>query len=212
MSGNVKSGSDSKRPWFEPVSAILMAVASLSTAWCSYQSSSWSGTAADFAVRADRCERRAMAMQLQSNQYTSVESMLFMQFIEARLSGSAKLADFYLARFSPQLREAYDKWIQLHPLENPDVSHPFSPEFYKPRFAEEIQAMREKAGDLSAHGKAAGKAANRYLSLTVLLAIVLFSIATSGQFDRRLIRQSSLAFSAALFGYVLVRILMLPAA
>lgn len=31
-----------------------------------------------------------------------------------------------------------------------DISHPFSPEFYKPRFAEEIQAMREKADELSA--------------------------------------------------------------
>src|SRR6267378_50338 len=31
----------SKKRWVEPVTALLMALATLSTAWCSYQSAAW---------------------------------------------------------------------------------------------------------------------------------------------------------------------------
>lgn len=55
---------DNKRSWFEPVTAILMAVASLSTAWCSYQSSLWSGQSSGFETQSDKLEQQATAMHL----------------------------------------------------------------------------------------------------------------------------------------------------
>ena len=42
--------SQPKTPWFDPICAILMGVASLSTAWCSYQNSRWSGLSGDLAT------------------------------------------------------------------------------------------------------------------------------------------------------------------
>lgn len=60
---------EAKSPWFDAVCAILMAAASLSTAWCSYQNSHWSGRTTDLLTHADTLQREAMAMTLESRHW-----------------------------------------------------------------------------------------------------------------------------------------------
>jgi hypothetical protein len=54
--------------------------------------------------------------------------------------------------------------------------------------------------------------AAHYLSNTVLFAAVLFFAGTSGKFDHRYVRQSSLFFAIAGFFFAAVRMFMLPIA
>lgn len=83
---------EAKRTWFEPVTAILMAVASLSTAWCSYQSSLWSGLSSGCGTPADKLEKQATAMHLEAQQIESVQMREVMEVIDATLEGDAKRA------------------------------------------------------------------------------------------------------------------------
>jgi len=54
--------SQEKRKWGEPVTALLMALATLSTAWCSYQSAAWTRKSKGLTNESNALERRAGLM------------------------------------------------------------------------------------------------------------------------------------------------------
>ena len=203
--------SEAKRRWFEPASAILMALATLGTAWCSYQSSEWNGQSSTFATKAGRSNQQAAVLHLEGNQVTMLQAKMFTEFIDAQMSGKEKLANFYLDRFPPELRKAYDAWIAEKPFENPKADpHPFVPNLYQPRFVQDARQASADAGRNDAEGKRASAVAAHYLSNTVLFAAVLFFAGTSGKFDHRYVRQSCFFFALAAFLFAAVRTLMLP--
>lgn len=202
-----------KRRWFEPATAILMAVSSLSTAWCSYQSSRWSGQSSSLATRADKLERQADTMLLEAQQIETVQVKAVMEVIDAHMAGNEKLEKFYTDRFPADLKSSYEKWIALKPYENPTAPpHPFVPALYTPRFAQDIRDAKAEAARDDAQSNVTGQHASTYLSNTVILASVLFFAGTMGKFNQRHVRWSSLAFAVTLFAYALVRIFMLPVA
>jgi hypothetical protein len=202
---------ESHRRWLEPASAILMALATLSTAWCSYQSSKWSGQSSGFATNAARLEQRAALLHLEDNQITSIQAKMFMDFINATLAGNNKLAQFYSDRFPPELRVAYDRWMEQKPFDNPKADpHPFVPGLYKPRFAQDAEQVTADAGRDGAEAKRTGNFAAQYLSNTVLFAMVLFFAGTSARFNQRYVRLSSFFFAGAVFLFAVSRLLMLP--
>jgi hypothetical protein len=204
---------EAKRPWFEPVTAILMAVASLSTAWCSYQSSRWSGQSSGFETQADKLEKEAASLHLSGQQIESAQLGAVMEVIDAKLDGDEKRADFYTHRFGEELKPAWEKWIALKPFENPQAPpHPFVPPLYTPRFHETINKLKTEAAAAEAQSNTTGHTASIYLSNTVILATVLFFAGTVGKFTQRHVRWSSLGFAVVLFIYTLVRMLMLPIA
>ncbi len=203
--------SETRRHWFEPASAILMAFATLGTVWCSYQSSKWSGESSEFATEAGRGHQQAALLHLESNQVTSLQAKMFAEYLDAHMSGNDKLAQFYLGRFAPELRKAFDGWMAQNPFENPKADpHPFVPNLYQPRFVEQVRQMNVKADRNDADAKRNGHVATQYLSITVLLAAVLFFAGTSARFDQRHVRQSCLFFAIIVFLFAAVRICMLP--
>src|SRR5260370_14927593 len=175
---------ETKRRWFEPASAILMALATLSTAWCSYQCSKWNGASSDFATKAVRLEQKAAVLDVQDTQIVSIQVTLFTDFINAKVAGNDKLAQFYSDRFPPELRAAYDRWMAQKPLENPKADpHPFVPSLYKPRFTENIRQATADAGRNGTEARRTGNIAPQYLSITVFLPTVLFFCGTTPRFD-----------------------------
>jgi hypothetical protein len=205
--------SEAKRHWFEPASAILMALATLSTAWCSYQSSKWNGQSGSFSAEAGRLVQKAALLHLEGNQVVGVQMKMFAEFIDAHVTGNDKLAHFYSDRFPPQLRKAYDAWLTEKPFENPSADpHPFVPKLYQARFVQDARQANADAGRNDAEAKRTGNFAAQYLSNTVLLAAVLFFAGTSAKFDQRHVRQSSFFFAVAVFLFAAVRMLMLPVA
>lgn len=202
---------DPKKPWLEPVCAILMGVATLSTAWCSYQNSRWSGQSSSLATHADKLERQAFAQHLEAVQVQSIQLEAVMEVVDAHLKGDEKLERFYTDRFGAELKPAYEKWLALKPYENPAApAHPFTPELYVPRFQQEIHHAQAEAANADAGANAADQTASGYLSNTVLLASVLFFAGTASKFDERRVRLGSLTFAIVLFLYAAVRAFMLP--
>jgi hypothetical protein len=202
---------DAKRPWFEPVTAILMAVASLSTAWCSYQSSRWSGESAAHETRADFLGRQAAEQHLEAQQIQAIHMATWMEAMDAQIDGDEKLARFYTDRFGEELKPAYDQWVALKPFENPAAPpHPFVPELYSFRFTQEIRAAKSEAADAEKAANIAGHHADAYLSNTVILATVLFFAGTMEKFNQRHVRWASLAFAVAMFAFATVRMILLP--
>jgi hypothetical protein len=156
-------------------------------------------------------ERRAGLLSVQGVQQATIHAAMFMQLLAAQQAGNEKLVNFYVERFPPDVRKAYDAWLAQKPLENPNADpHPFVPKLYEvPRTREAADATAKAANSLQ-EARNAGNVSGQYLANTVLFATVLFFASASGKFEQRRVRVVAFAFAVAVFGFAVMRTLMLP--
>jgi hypothetical protein len=103
-----------------------MALATLSTAWCSYQSAAWTRQSNRLMNEFNALERKPGLLSIQGAQAATIHTAMFMRLFAAQQAGNEKLASFYADRFPPDVRKAYDAWMAQHPFENPKADpHPF---------------------------------------------------------------------------------------
>jgi hypothetical protein len=200
-----------KKKWVEPVTALLMALATLSTAWCSFESAAWTRKSNRLMNEFNALERRAGLLSIQGIQQATIHTTMFMQMLAAQQAGNEKLANFYVERFPPDARKAYDAWLAERPFENPSADpHPFVPKLYKlPGTREAAEASAKAAGSLQ-EARNAGSVSGQYLANTVLFAAVLFFASASGKFEQRRVRVVAFAFAVAVFAFAVIRTVMLP--
>jgi len=202
---------DEKKRWVEPVAALLMALATLSTAWCSYESAAWTRKSNRLMNEFNALERKASVLTIQGMQQTTIHAAMFMQLLAAQQAGNEKLVNFYVERFPPDVRKAYDAWLAQKPFENPNAdSHPFVPNLYEPRGTREAADATAKAATNQQEAGAAGSISGQYLANTVLFAAVLFFASASGKFEQRRVRLVAFIFAAAVFIFAVIRTAMLP--
>src|SRR5438093_4420469 len=164
-----------KKKWVEPVAALLMALATLSTAWCSYQSAAWTRQSNRLMNEFNSLERKAGLLSLQGMQQATIHTAMFMEVLAAKQAGNEQLANFYVERFPPDVRKAYDAWLAQRPFENPNAApHPFVPRLYEPRGTREAADATAKAASTLKTARSAGNISGQYLANTVLFATVLF--------------------------------------
>ena len=200
-----------KKRWVEPVTALLMALATLSTAWCSYQSAAWTRKANRLMNEFNSLERRAGLQTMQGMQQATIHTAMFMQLLAAQQAGNENLAKFYAERFPPDVRKAYDAWLAQKPFENPKADpHPFVPNLYEVRGTREAAEANSKAASSLQAARNAGNVSGQYLANTVLFATVLFFASASGKFEQRRVRVVAFAFALAVFLFAVVRTAMFP--
>jgi hypothetical protein len=202
-----------KKRWVEPVAALLMALATVCTAWCSYQSAAWTRQSNRLMNEFNSLERRSDLLNLQGAQVATIHVAMFMQLLAAQQAGNDRLANFYAQRFPDDVRKAYEAWLKQKPFENPNADpHPFVPNLYQMRGSREAAEATANAADKVRDARAAGNVSGQYLANTVLFATVLFFGGTSSRFEQRRVRVVSFIFALAVFGFALTRTFMLPMA
>jgi hypothetical protein len=202
-----------KRKWIEPVVAVLMALTTICTAWCSYESATWTRQSNRLMNESNALERRAAVLDVQGSQALIVHTAMFMELLAAQHAGNEQLASFYAERFPPDVKKAYDAWLAQKPFENRAAdAHPFVPNLYKARGTAEAAAARADSVRRVAEARAAGNRSGQYLANTVLFATVLFFAGTAGKFEQARVRLFAAAFGVALFAFAVIRMLLMPAA
>lgn len=162
---------------------------------------------------ANALERRAALLDVQGSQALVVHSSMFMQLLAAQHAGNEKLATFYVERFPPDVKKAYDAWLAQKPFENSAAdAHPFVPNLYQVRGTVEAAAARAEATQKVVQAREAGNRSGQYLANTVLFATVLFFAGTAGKFEQPRVRLSAAAFAVAVFAFAVIRMLLMPAA
>jgi hypothetical protein len=197
--------------WVEPVTALLMALTTVGTAWCSYQSAAWTRQSNRLMNEFNALERRAGLLSLQGMQQATIHTAMFMEVLAAKQAGNEQLANFYVERFPPDVRKAYDAWLAQRPFENSNADpHPFVPKLYEPRGTREAADATAKAASTLTTARSAGNISGQYLANTVLFATVLFFASASGKFEQQRVRSLAFIFAVAVFLFALVRTAMLP--
>jgi hypothetical protein len=200
-----------KKQWVEPVAALLMALATLSTAWCSFESAAWTRQSNRLMNEFNALERKAGLLTVQGMQHATIHTGMFMQVLAAQQEGNEKLVSFYVERFPPDVRKAYDAWMAEKPFENPNADpHPFVPTLYEMRGSREAADASAKAANSQREAGSAGSISGQYLANTVLFATVLFFANASAKFEQRRVRVVAFIFATAVFVFAVVRTARLP--
>ncbi|SRR6266404_2121970 len=100
-----------KHALFEPVVLVLLSLATVGTAWCSYQAAAWGGVSQRTMNLSASSGRRAVADELQSYQVALLDVLLFSQHINARASSNETLSRFYADRFRGEAKTAFEAWM-----------------------------------------------------------------------------------------------------
>ena len=160
----------------EAAGLLLLSLATVGTAWCSYQAAGWGGAAGGEANKATAASRRAAVAQLQTYQIQLMDVLLFTEHINARASSNETLARFYSDRFRGEAKTAFDGWMALKPFEANSTAppHPFVTNLYHPRYLEDAQIAEAESQRFSERAGVAGRVSRDYVLITVLLACALF--------------------------------------
>lgn len=167
----------------EIVTVTLLAFAALATAWSGYQASLWDGIQSSNYTRASGARTRAVQQRTEANQHRLADLSIFENYVDARIGGDPAVADFYLDRFTPEFRPAYDAWIALDPFENRAAPpSPLAMAEYQLAQDAEADRLEQQADELLAAGEDANSVSDLYTLTTLLFAAVLFFAAISERF------------------------------
>ncbi len=162
-----------QRNRIELVATVLLAVATVATAWSGYQSTRWNGEQAKAGGRANALRIESAKAAGLANTQTEVDVASFTQWVNAYTLKQATLADFYFKRFRPEFLPAVNAWVATRPLKNSAAPPtPFTMPQYK-------LAARAQSEQLDAQAAASSAAVLRYIqrASNYVLGVVLFASA-----------------------------------
>ncbi len=188
------------RERIELVATVLLACATVLTAWSAFESTKWSGTQTiHFSqASADRTESAKASNVANAQQIVDVDTFISWASAiseERRIDPNSSLAldgsyapnpfalsGFLFERFRSEFKPAVEAWLEQNPLENPDASPtPFTlPEY---ELAERVKSDRLEASasrqaELARRDNQRG---DNYVLTTVLFASVLFFAGVSSK-------------------------------
>lgn len=203
--------------WVEKLTAVLLSVAGLTSAWASYQAALWNGEQISHYSEANGHLTVAAQLDLQAGQNAAFDTVLFGAWIAATDAGKADRARFLEDRFSDQFAAAFALWRQqFEPSSGNAVPRSIRPaqKMPVPLYSETQKAedRRAAAAQAFAAGDRANRAGNGYIAATVLLSTVLF-LGGIGQILKRLWPRLAVLGLACLIGLgALAWLLTLPIA
>ena len=191
---------EKRKRWVEITCAFVLALATMASAWCAYQSTLWGGVQTFRLAAAGRAGREATQHYLTANQLRAADGQLALAYLEAKGRGDEKLAEFLLQRFRPVAKKAFDAWQKTDPFNNPTApQRPFEMKEYVEPELQEARRLDEEAGTMLNAAQVANETSDTYVLLTVLFASVLFFGGIGGTLQSRRLRLSVFAIALVLF-------------
>jgi hypothetical protein len=168
----------------EIATVIILAFGALATAWSGYQASLWDGIQSSNYTQASSARTNSAQQRTSANQFRIADLTAFESYIEAFIDGNQEVADFYEQRFRDEFRPAFEAWIALDPLENPEApATPLAMPEYQLAPDAEADRLAARADELFAAGEDANTISDTYTLTTLLFAAVLFFAAISERFE-----------------------------
>jgi hypothetical protein len=195
----------------EVVATVLLAAAAVATAWAAYQARVWTGrqTEQTSAATASRlAENRAAAL---ADRQVQIDVATFIQWLNAHQARDRRLADFYRARFRPEFRPAFTRWLATRPFTNRAAPPtPFALKQY--HLASDAQAERLEAAAAadSDRAKEATQRSDNYLLVVVLFSTALFFAGISTRLHTLRARGTVLGLGCVVFAGALVWLATFP--
>ncbi len=186
--------------WIEIGSAVLLALATVATAWSSYQSARWSGVQANSFSSANASRVESTRASTEAGQLVQVDIALFTDWLNAFAEEQTELAGFYSERFRDEFQPAFEAWLATDPRTNPDAPKtPFAMPEYTVEAAQRAERLEAEADQFSSEAREANQRSDNYVLCVVLFASVLFFAGISTKFESPQVRFAMLGLATAVF-------------
>jgi hypothetical protein len=194
----------------EIIVTILLSLATLVSAWCSYQANIWDDEDKKLKLLSVSLEEEANKKVLESNQLKSVHSNFVMTYMEHFQKGDSEYCNFMLARADSILKPAMEEWIKKNPLKNPDVPSPLLLDSYKDYPMKQAIDFKTMSSQKKSESERANNFSDKYMHLTVLFALVLFFSGISGTLKNNAAQILSLIISVIVLVASVIILMQLP--
>ena len=182
------------------LSAVLLALATVATAWSGYQASRWNGEQAKAFSKANSNRIESTRASNLATSQTQIDVATFVQWVDAYAKKETRLADFYFKRFRAEFKPAVNAWIATKPLKNATAPlTPFAMPQYKLAAQEQADRLERQADAWAAKARANVGRSTNYVLCVVLFAAALFFAGMSAKLPDRRIRVVLLSFGIAVF-------------
>jgi len=159
----------------ELIATVLLALATVATAWSGYQSTRWNGEQSKATARSTALRIASAKAAGLANTQTEVDVATFTQWVNAYAQKDVRLTDFYFKRFRKEFRPAVVAWIATKPLQNAAAPlTPFAMPQYKLAARTESERLEAKAERSTARARQSVQRASNYVLGVVLFASSLF--------------------------------------
>lgn len=192
----------------EIYNTIILAVATLCAAWCSYQGSLWNGIQTFRLADSNKYSRLAQQILIRSDQAKTMDEAAIISFMDAVLDNDKKRVGYILKGLRPELSGILTDWMKLNEMNDSTVYRnpmltPAYVELMKTR-TDESEKMSVKAADAFDGGNKANLTADTYSFLTVMFSTVMFLSAITTKLVRPQARLLLLIISVLICASVLL--------
>ena len=202
---------DRWEPLAEVIATLILALATLATAWSGYQSARWGGEQSIKYSQAGALRTESVRASTKAGQTAQVDIGLFTNWVNAFAVGNQELADFYENRFRPGFAVAFDAWMATDPKNNPDApKFPFSMPEYSVSLSQEAERLELEASKTFNEGNAANQIGDDYILNTVIMASVLFLAGVQARINSVPMRMLIVILGFLILSYGLVNIATYP--
>jgi len=189
-----------RRDKIELVAVVLLAIATVATAWSGYQSTRWNGEQAKAAGRSNALRIESAKAGGLANSQTQIDVASFTQWVNAYSLKQTELADFYFKRFRPEFKPAVAAWIATRPLKNADAPPtPFAMPQYKLAARAQSERLEAQSNVLAGRVLINIQRASNYVLAVVLFASALFFAGMSTKLTAPKLRVAMLTIGCVLF-------------
>jgi hypothetical protein len=170
--------------WTEILSAIMLGLVAMATAWSGYQSARWGGVQSTKYSEAGALRVESTRASALAGQQTQIDVGLFSNWLNAYAEENLPLEEFYRERFRAEFMPAFKAWLATKPVQNPEApSSPFAMPEYQLAAAQQAEDLEQQASATFDEGKAANQQSDDYILNAVILASVLFLAGIAPRFD-----------------------------
>jgi hypothetical protein len=193
------------------VATVLLAVATVATAWSGYQASRWSGEATKATMKGTAARLESTRASNLANAQAQVDVAVFTQWVDAYANGETRLRDFYFERFRKEFKPAVVAWLATKPIENPNAPlTPFAMPQYRSAARADAARLETQADEWAARSRRNIQRSTNYVLGVVLFAAALFFAGMSTKLPSRGLRVAMLAIGTVVFLATLAWIVTSP--
>jgi hypothetical protein len=180
---------DPNTDWHELLVTVLLVVAAVATSWCGYQASRWHSEQAEATSRTNAIRIEAARSASLAEAQSGIDVATFIAWADANQRDQRELADFYIDRFRPEFKTAFDAWTATNPLTNPNAAPtPFAMPEYQVEANNDAKSLDQSAEASAAEVDRDIQRADNYVLTVVLFSIALFFAGMSTKITRRRLR------------------------
>lgn len=159
----------------ELATAMLLALATVGSAWSAYQATRWGGIQSIKHSDASAARVESTRASTLGGQLAQIDAASFYPWLDAYVAGDERRAAFYYERLRGDFQVAVDAWLATEPLSSAGAPLlPFQLPEYELSELTESERLATEAFAQAQEARTANQRSDNYVLAVVLFASVLF--------------------------------------